>query len=262
MRFVFLLVFLYIMTTATAWAQCTGPAGVAEDIIYNTTYNVPQYCNGTDWIAFGALNPAAGGSGCTGPTGVAGDLLYNNAYHVLQYCDGDDWQAVGSGIETPTSLPGPAGCENIGDQCADTTIFAGWHPITHEKLFIPPADQGTTSAWKTSTGSNDIATDSFIDGRINTNQVANSATFPAFKLCKDLSTGGYTDWYLPSREELSYLYNNRTQLESGPMTDFDWSGYWSSREFTNNLSWYVHFSDGGVYTSTKTDTYRVRCMRR
>ena len=33
-----------------AHADCTGPAGVAGQIIYNTTFSVMQYCNGTNWI--------------------------------------------------------------------------------------------------------------------------------------------------------------------------------------------------------------------
>jgi hypothetical protein len=79
------------------FADCTDPDRPEGSIVYNTDYNVHQYCNGIEWVAFGALNPAAGGSGCADPVASEGKLAYNSTYHVLQYCDGDDWRTVGSG---------------------------------------------------------------------------------------------------------------------------------------------------------------------
>ena len=260
-----LLVLPFLFWTIPAFAQCASPAAAEGDVIYNTSYNVHQYCNGSAWIAFGALNPGAGGSGCNAPAGIAGDLMYNSTHHVLQYCDGDDWKAVGGTVveSSGSGLSGPSGCANIGDLCADGTVFAGYHPITQEHLFIPTTDQGTTSVWKTSTGVNDIATDSFIDGRANTNQVANSATFPAFKLCKDLATGGHSDWYLPSRAELDYLYNMRAALvAAGNITDFQNVNYWSSTEYSTTNAWFQYFADGSVGSLNKTNVFRVRCVRR
>ena len=47
-----------------AHANCSGPTGVAGQMIYNTTFNVMQYCNGTNWINMGgvASNVTAAGS--------------------------------------------------------------------------------------------------------------------------------------------------------------------------------------------------------
>jgi len=92
-----LVLLLAAIASGGALAGCINPDRAEGTITYNTTVNVPQYCNGTDWIAFGALNPGAGGSGCTDPDGPEGKLAYNTDYHVLQYCDGDDWRSVGSG---------------------------------------------------------------------------------------------------------------------------------------------------------------------
>lgn len=38
-----------------SFAACTTPTGSAGDMIYNTTYDVMQYCNGTDWMNMGAV---------------------------------------------------------------------------------------------------------------------------------------------------------------------------------------------------------------
>jgi hypothetical protein len=44
----------------TSSAACSTPSGVAGDIIYNGTYNVLQYCNGTNWVNAGSLGAASG----------------------------------------------------------------------------------------------------------------------------------------------------------------------------------------------------------
>jgi len=41
-------------------ADCSTPNGFAGEQIYNTTYNIMQYCNGTKWIAMG-LSSSGGG---------------------------------------------------------------------------------------------------------------------------------------------------------------------------------------------------------
>lgn len=253
-----LFVFSVFLWSAPAFAQCASPTAAEGEIIYNTSYNVHQYCNGSDWIAFGALNPGAGGSGCSVPAGVAGDLMYNSSFHALQYCDGDDWKAVGG----TSGLLGPAGCSNIGDLCANGTVFAGWHPMNHIPLFIPPADQGTTHLWKTSTGVDDIVTDSYSDGMANSNQVPNSAAFPAFKQCKDLALGGKS-WYLPSQVELYYIWSIRPALlAKGNITNFQNVYYWTSSEAGLNSAWYQDFTDGYQNSHGKGNSNRVRCVAR
>jgi hypothetical protein len=49
-----------------AHADCTGPAGVAGQIIYNTTFSVMQYCNGTNWINMGGVASNVTAAGSTG----------------------------------------------------------------------------------------------------------------------------------------------------------------------------------------------------
>lgn len=49
-----LLAGLIAVLPATLEAACSDPSGGAGDQFYNTSYNVMQYCNGTDWINMGA----------------------------------------------------------------------------------------------------------------------------------------------------------------------------------------------------------------
>ena len=55
----------FIVLTALSYghahAQCTVPNGVAGEQFYNTTHNVMQYCNGSDWVNMGAIGGGGGG---------------------------------------------------------------------------------------------------------------------------------------------------------------------------------------------------------
>lgn len=256
---------LLLFIHTEAFADCTSPARAAGTIIYNEAQNVPQVCVGSTWVALGDLNPSAGGGSCSNPTRTEGAIVYNIDHQVLQYCDGTNWIAVQAAV-----TGGPSGCADIGDLCADGTVFAGYHPLTQLHLFIPTTDQeqpgspGTyTMDWKNATGTNDISTDSKDDGQINhTNRGGAIADFQAFQTCEDLSAGGHSDWYLPSLVELYNLWGARDTINTaGNITDFQNNIYWSSTEYNTGYAWAAHFTDGKQDTYDKTFGYRVRCVR-
>jgi hypothetical protein len=70
--------------------------------------------------------------------------------------------------------------------------------------------------------------------------------------------GGYTDWYLPSKDELDTLYLNRAAIAG-----FASAAYWSSSEDGANVAWYEDFGNGVQGDSFgKHSTYLVRAVRR
>lgn len=167
-------------------------------------------------------------------------------------------------------LSGPAGCADIGDLCADGTVFAGYHPITQAHLFIPTTDQerpgspGTfTMNWKNATGTDDINPDSDNDGQANhANRGGAISDFHAFQACEDLSFGGHGDWYLPSRVELYYIWSVQGIIEAGGnITNFQSANYWSSTELNTNVVWNQYFPSGNQNVNNKINTVRVRCVR-
>jgi hypothetical protein len=107
---------MLLMISGTARADCANPSHPEQYQMYNTTYHVSQYCNGTKWISLAvAAIPLTGGkaapaqqtagtarAGCSNPTGAEGDMTYNTTFNVPQFCNGTKWIAEAA-IETPTS---------------------------------------------------------------------------------------------------------------------------------------------------------------
>jgi hypothetical protein len=77
------------------------------------------------------------------------------------------------------------------------------------------------------------------------------------------NSGGYEDWYLPSREELELMYN--TIGNGGPegnIGGFETNRYWSSSEFNVDNAWSVKFFNGNTSNYPNFNTFRVRAIRK
>jgi hypothetical protein len=69
------------LAAAPAYAGCSNPTGNEADRIYNKAYHTLQFCNGTNWVPFGAYNPYVGpGDIVSGATAWYGLRAYNLAY--------------------------------------------------------------------------------------------------------------------------------------------------------------------------------------
>lgn len=76
-------------------------------------------------------------------------------------------------------------------------------------------------------------------------------------LAKNYRGGGYDDWYLPTKRELNYIYENlRTR-------DFIWDeGWlWSSSVYDDTFAWNQLFSDGRQDYNFRTRSLGVRAIR-
>lgn len=88
---------------------------------------------------------------------------------------------------------------------------------------------------------------------------SNGESGKAAQLCDALSYGGFTDWFLPSRSELAYMYSNLYQNGVGGLKN---NYYWSSSEYSNgNSAWIISFIDGSNGASVKTISRVVRAIR-
>lgn len=98
----------------------------------------------------------------------------------------------------------------------------------------------------------------------------------AMDACANLTYGGYSDWILPSKEVLNTMYMNKNNI-AGFCDSNGWTRdayYWSSTEYDVDNAWYQDFSDGSqgwweyltssssVLIPSKSNTFRVRCVRK
>ncbi len=80
----------------------------------------------------------------------------------------------------------------------------------------------------------------------------------------DYESEGYSDWYLPSFDELVEMYNTIGNVgPEGNIGGFVKDGwpYWSSSEGNINDAWLVSFDDCSTGYTLKNDAYRVRVIR-
>jgi hypothetical protein len=178
---------------------------------------------------------------------------------------------------------------------------------THALIVAPRADGATGTgytlttnlAWKTANTAT-AGTASPFDGAANTAAMvtAGIADHPAAEFCVNLSIGGFTDWYLPSRFELDIAYFNLkpstfpnntswgTNIYAIPQRNSNWSaayptqtnltawqasagsqafvagGHWSSTESVATNAWALNLNDGVQSSALKASNVRVRAFRR
>jgi len=137
-----------------------------------------------------------------------------------------------------------------------TPTYSDWR-----YLEAAPSDQSTSAPWGCKgisiSGADGTAVGT---GEQNTIDIEAGCTTldTAADICANLSLGGYSDWFLPSMDELNLMYANLKLFGVGGFTD---NNYWSSSEYILNLAWNQNFGNGDQYYDFKYNTSRVRAVR-
>jgi hypothetical protein len=97
---------------------------------------------------------------------------------------------------------------------------------------------------------------------VNQGCVTENGGITAAQAALDAEINGYSDWYLPSKDELSEMYNTiGNGSPEGDIGGFGNNWYWSSSEYNNGSAWYVGFNSGGTDLNYEDDPNRVRVIR-
>ncbi|MCL2469901.1 MAG: DUF1566 domain-containing protein, partial [Alphaproteobacteria bacterium] len=83
------------------------------------------------------------------------------------------------------------------------------------------------------------------------------APYRAARACDELTVSGFSDWYLPSKDEFNGLQDIR-RTDDG--FGFSGNSYWSSTETGSSTA--NSFSNVGTNNDQKSDTRLIRCVRR
>jgi hypothetical protein len=178
----------------------------------------------------------------------------------------------------------PPGCEDANEPSCNgssDTLLKTWNNGTNTPYLIPGVEGFDFLSQKSS---------SDYRGNINTPIVAALTSgnpggpYPAAKYCEDLIFGGYSDWYLPSKSELAYLYCKSTPGtahnpafpneepdcisyggKESLLGGFANGEYWASTQLNSGggfAAWTNNFSNGQQYGRFRSSTNYVRCVRR
>jgi len=282
----------FTITVLVFITGCTGAPPIIP-IINSVTYNGNGSTAGT--VPIDQSSPYESGETVT-VLGNTGDLIRINAGGTSYRFTGWNTKADGSGTDqaegsiftmgasnvilyaqwTPYVIgdTGPAGGYIFYDKGsyykADFTIVKaagnGTVPINPNYdgwryLEAAPYDQSAGTEWGcygvsiSGAGGTAVGT-----GKQNTIDIEAGCTIAgtAADICANLSLGGYSDWFLPSKDELNLMYENLKVFGVG---SFAGTKYWSSSEGAAYNAWAQYFSNGAQYYYDKYDDLRVRAVR-
>lgn len=160
----------------------------------------------------------------------------------------------------------PASAPSIGDAygggyyIGDITVPTGADAGTYAVIISDDAGEVvSTQQWKTASTTT-TGTTSLVNGAANTLAMLSAGSHPAATSCDSYAGGGFTDWYLPSKDEFNLVWTNRAALTAITMQA---ALYWTSSESGAATAWSQVPTTGSQFgAQSKTASYKVRPARR
>lgn len=270
--------------SSSASVTFTAPANVGGSAITSYIATAKRTSDGVLFTASGASSPIT----VSGLTAVAftATVVAVNSY-------GPSASSAASNSVTPLPAIGDA----FGGGFFAGQISTAGNSIADYNLVVGPVASAESSSkqWKTSNTST-AGTSSVIDGPANSTAM-NDATHPAAQFCEAVTTGGFSDWYMPAVNELEVCYFNlkpsttanttgagtnanavparasnyttgtpaqtsATDFKDTGAEDFATGGYWTSTEGSSAYGKIKFFGAGGQTNAPKNNPYSVRAIRR
>ena len=274
-------------STTTLTIAFTAPSNVGGSAITSYIATAKRTSDGVLFTASGASSPIT----VTGLTAVpfTVTVVAVNSY-------GPSASSAASNSITPAL---PAIGSAFGGGFFAGQISTAGNSIADYNLVVGPAASALNSSiqWKTSNTAT-TGTSSVIDGPTNSSNM-NNASHPAAQFCEAVNTGGFSDWYMPAKNELEVCYynlkpdtsSNNTSaginanavparassytnspsvpshtsaaiFQAGGAEQFPANAHWSSTQVDTQNGWIQNFSNGYQGANYKVNNQRVRAIRR
>ena len=128
-------------------------------------------------------------------------------------------------IGTVTGSSGTTLTVNVTSVDGSGTL-TDWSVMAKFRVIVAPKSSGENSSkqYKNAQTAAPSATGTLTEGLKATLALVadgNSTVYPAAHFCNDLSIGGYSDWYLPARDELELIYRNLKPVTDNNHTTAD-----------------------------------------
>jgi len=167
-------------------------------------------------------------------------------------------------MPTPTPVPTVAPTQSTA-QTFKSTLKKTGQTTSYEQFDDGEYQTGVTPSYSRS---GEIVTDNITKLQWQDNEEAKTVEKSwedAKSYCLALSLGGKSDWRLPTRKELKSIvdYGKVNPAIYSVFQNVTSNGYWSSTTDVSDSSdaWGVLFNVGDDYWFSKTNEYRVRCVR-
>jgi len=214
-------------------------------------------------------DPVYGSSVASGITGTD-TINWNNKQDQLSAGTGID---ITSNVISATSS---VTTYSVGDFAQGGIVF--WLDETGQHgLIAAKNDQSTYVRWHAGIdGDTQAKGDGPFAGEANTSiiiaahiAIGDDGSTYAARICNELQVteGGktYGDWYLPSKEELNLMYQNKATINATALAHggsaFANSFYWSSTESSTFNAWKQDLYNGSQSYSSKSIAFGVRAVR-
>jgi len=286
------------------WPRTPGTPtiGTATAVTYQTatvTFTAPSDL-GTGAVTFTATSSPGGytGTGASPITvsGLSGSTSYTFTVTAATPGGTSAASATSNSITTPDAPPTVIGQAYGGGYYAGQI---GVSSVATHYLVVGPVASAQNLSKQYKIVNTDDGTGSLIDGPGNST-LMNSATNPAAQFCKAVTAGGFTDWYMPAKNELEVCYYNLKPTTGSNYTGAPTSGinanavpargsgytsgtpaqtsaiifqtgnaeafgngsYWSSSQSSSTRGWRQLFYSGYQGTDGKVTSDGVRAVRR
>ena len=261
----------------------------------SVAFTAPANVGGGAITGYAAVSTPGGftGSGASSPitvSGLSNGTAYTFKVRATNAYGTSPLSAASSSVvpeAPPTVIGQPYGGGYYAGQIGVSSV------ATHYLVVGPKASAEVGSTQFKTTSTNDSGATSDINGPSNSSSM-NNASHPAAQFCEAVTTGGYTDWYLPAKNELEVCYynlkpynnSNNTSVATNPNAvparasnytagnpaqtsaaafrvsggeDFNGDKYWSSTQRTAAYGWPQSFYTG--YQNPYEQKYFPRWVR-